>query len=805
MPASRRRAPLLPGATVTLLLVAACELTLPLPSPPSPAAGPVVVSWGPHEGFSEDAITFELAAPLPAGDTLRVVFGGVRPAEASGDGARWQVRVPDDAASGAVTVTSRSGATTLDEPFAHLGLGHLRVGAISTRQSLAIETRIAFRTPETGQLFAYSATQTAFQMPRSGLSVSVFGSSRLRGLGMSGDRDRLVLVGEPIDETRCPGVASPLSVQVWDTALETRVWAACLPGFEETGLLQVAADERADSVVVLAVAPAGSAAVDRVGTIVFAPAAPIVQTHEWAAGVWTQALAWSSGTTFWVTSDERLVRIDPAAPPATWREFPFAPDWWRDAEGGRYDAASALAASADRLVVGSVYGGLHGFDLVDGVPASRFVTWTLTGPGAEERDGVTGLALSPSGHLAATQGGRDSVSFLSWGEPPAYVASATVRSAAGVTAAADDTFVVGGRGGAHVFGARSGDLIGRWDVGANLASARLRRRACGPGGAPRTVLEVVGSALAKIFPFDDRTLAPLDDSDCPRADTVVTGRCGTELETESLPNRDELYAACETFGTSFGGLVRYAADGEGSRFEAFELNLTYSEPGWVRRQLRLAPDGSALLVLSCLDGVFEPCLHGELLVFDTAAWQSKAPERLAFEGAPVAAFGVDGRVVLVSQTAVVTYLLGGGVGGAPVEVHRVPAPEGTRFVHADAARDEVFVATRDAVSPGRMSLVRVQPLAGTFTEAGPLWPTHEVLALAASPSGHRVLLLVVDHDGGRSLASIALDPERRVVLGRDRLVRVQEPDDLVTELLVYPDGERVLLVDQSRDELVLVE
>lgn len=744
--------------------VAACQQgPLALPAPPATQERPTVDHVAPLSGIAGSRVTVHGSG---FGATAKVRFaerGETRPLSVAADGSSLEVRVPEEARTGTVSVLVDGFEAVGSETFTFAGLDRLR--------HLRIQHAADLR-PVVSRVLALGNGQATVSVAAAPYaSVATEGAlgplpgSEVTAIAAADDADTLFLVDLDVVIGGCTGAGT-----VWEvrspTAASPTVRKACL----ESGPAQ-------SKPAAIAVDPAGGLALvvadDRVWFIDWTkrPQPAVVAFDNDGADLWSVAV-WATGDRFLVGGGgDRLWPVSPSG---------AGEPWVVDAGTRSGVVVTALGAGGGLVALGTDAGEVVTFRADRWPPQSPSLVTTLSG------DPVTGLGLAPSGsRLLVSQQGFDGngrvATFDPRETPPLPLAVVRLDAPGEVTFSKDGAALVGVRGGYGVLSTPSGALSETRSLSSRLRSF-ARRRVPSFFGPPRDTIELAARAYNRTLALDPKSL---------------------EVQWDLAIRPDPAAGPLETIAAAPGGtrffldhqtsLRRTAADGT-LREDPAELKL----PAGLRLHelLVVAPDGQTVAGLMRDAGGQDA---GVLLVDARTAWTGETPRTLTVPGEPVQQLLFDGAGRLVLGTARTVRLL---------EVATALAgdltPVWPPVVFADV--DWVRAAGGQLLVSDHGTLWRIDAANGRATAVGPLPDSiplfaQGVASVQLSPGGHSLYWI---RGGGDAavLHTLRLDPDTFEPLGEEAVVEFPAGS---TSLDLDPDGEHAVVMDGFAGRIYLVE
>jgi len=751
-----------------VLLAAACTRPIALPGAPAGGERPHIASFAPTAAFTEDRVTL---VGTGLRDVLSVRFGGraaPAPEQASADGTRLVVRVPDDADDGGISIVTEHGETSSEQPFRWKGRGHLRRGRVAAQADLRPVVRRA--------LWLASGEVVAALVSEPVREVRLDGEARLPvrqpgALAANADGSALAVLeldgGSDCPESaalalfRGPGFETAEPVR---TCLEGLDFDWRHPDYAWEGDLALDGQGRR----ALVVEGWTASAVD------FGDTPPAVRAvdNETLDG-WAGA-AWIGGTRFLV-GEGRFVRpVDAAAQDPLGYPVPVF-----DSEA---HAILSVASAGPRAVVGTRFGALGVLDVSGDTPVVAAVADTLTwGP-------CPSVSLSADGAAAAAVQGDAAdrvVVFELDPAPPRLLAMPRLELPAAVATGPAGTWLVATPGGWDLLSPR-GEWLDRTSLTGALACPRLRTAPADDGAPGVPVLQLVQSTFERVLRLDAATLA-VDGS----TDLSFAGGHGPVRWLAGLPGGERLYVL------HHDGLAR-TAPGD---FDAEAPDVLPLPAQSGSRQIDLSPDGRAILVQEWPAAAL-PSLR---LVPTDGPLAAARPVALPLEGAFAAVMHPDGWLASASAEKLALHDLGSVLSGSARPLRDpVALPASLRALWPAPGAVGLLAMN------GRVRLVRPD---GSVVEAGRVpADVREWSALGTawrgvtwdiSPDGRALYCLKRDHEARTaSLVHVVLDPDSGTV--GDEGVAIELPPG-AAEFRLYPDGGRAVVLDTEQDRLLLLE
>jgi len=740
----------------------ACGRTLMLPDPPA-ALVPEVDSFAPGHGLAGTRVRMHGRALGRHTGEVEVRFGlssAVRPLSVSEAGDEIHALVPEDATTGTVSVTvTRAGTQAFraasDRDFVFDGAGHPRFGRVATGAAdLRPRLDVAFR-----------QHGTTFALDRSfygGLSVGGEPVDPAAVAAVPAGPDQVAILDA--DQAGCGGTLRMVATQDWVEAVSsTRLEPAAPPCGAPVA---VAVGGEARRVVVVSRHAAWVVDLDA-----DPPRAERVDSDTDAA--WSR-VAWAGGERYLIGQGgflRPLVRDEEGSP---WRLQPAI-----DAHvnlllvPGTAGSAAGIAAAPGRLAaVAGLFDTLWLFDLsvwppepLQQLPGFGLVSMTV--PSLAFSDDAERLQVSSrDGNRVVTY------DLTAPGRPPLY--SEELEEPGAVVPGTGGVAYVAMRGGVWALSQRSGAVLGRFDIRADLTEPRLRRL-----GAGSEV--VIGSRrFGRLVRLDPSTLevralsVPLD---APPIDSI-----------ESSTASEEVFVL--HFGDDASELRR--ANGENLAESVYDRFVMPADKGWVGAFW--LGDGGGPAMLAYTDADYARRL---LLLDPTREWSpgmDAVPLPTSLENVS-AALAADGRLVLVGDAVRVVDLAAAMRGEeAPVgedrQVESLWAPR--------VAAGRLFLVTPEDVRVMELAtgaLLGIEALAPALAEG-----VSVTSAFWVAPNGRELWNLSDPLYGNARFVAQAIDPDGGAPGPLKAPVVLPGGAD---ELLALPGGEHVVVRDGDR--LVLLE
>ena len=765
------------GALMALAALG-CARDLALP----PASGaPIVSSFAPPHGFAGATVTLEGRGLGASPSAVEVRFGdgsAVHPTSLSGAGATLTAQVPDDATTGPITVSTTAGRGASEQEFHFDGAGHLRRG----RVALDLDYRPALldAIPLQGRtivLVSGAATQNArlVRVADDG-SQTAFGPDHVVAVRpVHGGAGFAVLDAEPDAD---PATAGHLRLLAGDPLAEVTVVA--LPKTGLIGPVSFAIDDDAKHAVALS--PGGSWAIDLTKT------PPTLAATPYGTLVDGPTVVWLGGDRFALTDENGLVLVDFASA-ARFSEVASAAS-----NGGDLPGRVALAAGPKNLVAATdTSGGVALLDASAWPPA--LVGQVATTPSGVVSGGISlGLAFSADGtRLVVGQLYLNRVLTFDLTDPQRRpIAAAIVASPGGIALGPSGLAYVAARGEVDVVSPESGALVGRLAVtaglgGPGLGGAQLRTADCG------LVVEVAATGLGAILRLDPVTLtpkttcAPLHLTAAAPPSVLASSAAGGDLlavhgdELWHLGAADHAESAADRIVFPSGAYPDVTLSAEGDRGLAH-----FTPPDFVHAVL-----------------VFDPAHLGAA---DVAKALAMDPALIAAGANPaiVGTAAAGGRLAILGFDSVEVVDLAAAAAGrrqtiVPGMLWTDPTWSGA-VVPLGMTADRLFFTAERQDGLYRFGAIALP--SGVYTEGAPVPGGTDYHLL---PDGRHVAWFGGDGSTAR-LSMAAFEPATAAAASGE--LDIDLPGGASTqglELTVFPNGERAIIVDGSRDRIVVVE
>jgi hypothetical protein len=747
-------ASLRPAAVVwlcALSFTAACQRDLEVPQTP-----PVVTDLVPAAAFAGSLVKIvghDLGSSLDGTTVHFGQSGPVHPRAFVEGGAL--VAVPDDASSGPVQLSTITGAVTSARPFTFKGAGRLRlrqqVSQTNVRQSVA-----AIPLPARGQTALYSSAWSSVQLLGSdGALVRQAPAGINTAVAHSGGAG-LVAAAFWLDDPACGN-----NVSLWDFPAGAAPVQTCLP--QATPVPTATNDYMAAS-------PDGAQVVlmgfQHLWFIDRSAALRVVQTEVTGVGHLRSA-AWRKAGGFVIVDGGALRLVDTASgkPSAAVPVPSMRPgdDTWLDVR------ENTVAVSGNgKLVFADVS------------------VWPPVFQPAVDAFGYTGeVAFSEDGRrLLLTDFFTSATQAVLWDltvAPPRPLNSTAqaIYLPHDPVAGPDGTFYVGSAASWYVLSAETGAIIASRLLPADLTPPRLIKQDDGTLG-----IQLFSRTADSGLQFDAVRLEQLSGSAGFGAEDAVSGEESADFWVLSrgavLPN------------------------GDGKKAFALPAGSWTGQP-----QLSLAPGGTALLLR------YQQAASGasRVVVLDPKKqWPGSAPAELA-SGQPLLGAATDGqgRVALVSATSTQLFDLQSALAGTVAKVGGPQVFDASKPSDAfigDGDRLLTFYRFADggafhhlrplsftdgALLPEQPLPASAEPYSGTGGR-----PHYDSMVVA--PGGRRVYWLTGNANYTRKLITLVLDPVTGLVAGEEQALPMPPG---ARDLLVFPDGESLLVLDPTQDLMLL--
>ena len=741
-------------------LLCACQrdfaVLAPVAHPP-----PVLGAFTPTAAWAGTRVTVEARnfGADPAG--IEVHFGGSRAVTPLSVTATALVaQVPDDASSGPVTVVSALGRGATHDAFTARGLGRLRLGRIGRQADL--RTHLAAAVPF-GTRYAVLDDHYGFAGRLSGSgSLQPFEVRRPAAIASAGST--IVVVDSEWNRDGCGGSAAHLAVITSaDGSVDS---STCLP------MPLAMADD--DSVpIVAAVDEAGTHALvvadgNRLWLVDLTVTPPRVQASAISdsAPFTSPGAVWVGGTRFVFldAGDLRSIDWSVAAPVPS---DPFSTSG---------TAAVMAATSLGKLV----YAG----------PRSIYTVDATTWPPTETAHVSTLSTADPTGIAVDAGFTRAAIALRDAGRVVTYdlatlapLVSTPVEEARAVSLASG-AFVVAGRGSVALLSQSTGLPVGGIAVKVQPGAPVVRAL---PGGA--TFIDLPLQALGTLLRVEPRTLH----------EVPWTGVLGLPAVREifPLPDGSAVYLHGDELRRS------HLAAG----VETEDLDHVYPTPdpgfGGSPLQLGISADGSTLL--------FQWGESGSLLsnasklgLLDTSAqWTATSAQVLDLPDLSERALAPDPQhLVLVQGHAIRVLDLAQARAGVVKELWTVPLPgESLRSAFAGGLFFDVASAGADGAAVLQIASTTEPRSLATPPAIAAFSASESPDALTAALGARRLYWLSRTAEEGR-LETVDVDPDTGAVNGQEPSIKLPVT---ASDLLAYPDGEHLLVVDSGSDQLLLLE
>lgn len=743
-----------------LLLLAACEaLTSPLPAPPA-RVRPEVARFAPAHGVPGERVEvfgagFRSGAKVRFGDR-----GETTPAEVDAGGGRLLVVVPEDAASGAISVIVEGVEARSAEPFTFDGLDRLRHARLGRSADLRVPVTKVVPVADYGG-FALLAAKPWATAIFSGHGVPWIPVQDVVDVAASEDGGRLLLLDADRGGARpCAGIAGHLSlVPVPLSSGSAR--RICIGAPDQADLDPVALAVSGDGLHALVLAGSHAWLVD----LSVQPAVSTLIVNEGVLD-WTAA-AWAGGTRF-VMGEGADVRV------VDWSENPpllAEPVVLADVSA----SIETLATGGRRLAVGTFLGRVHLYDLEEWPPALVATVDTLV------TDPVTSMAISDDGRrLVVSQAGEARLAMWDLRATlPVTLGAVELERPAHVATAPNGLFVAGMHGGVALVSQETGRLLERRRLKADLTPPVLRTYPRPDKPAERVV--AIGSiTFNRVVHLDPVTLDLLEQLEPVRGGDEVLSTIASNAASSALylQRRNRLHRTDPTDG-------------------ARELEDAWEIPSdtIVVSNGALSPDGR-VLSLRAVKGA-----KGELRLLDTTrTWADLDPPALPANEATYASCD-DTICAVVDDTSWALYDRAAALAGEVRRIGDAPAP-----LQGD---DRLFfgrLSARGLLLADRAHLWRVDRTTGARQALG-AWPSDALPpatwreAAVLSPGGRRLYWIDHSYEPPR-LRAVAFDAGTWLPQGEPPALPLPNGAE---SLLPSPDGERLYVLDYADDRVWLVD
>lgn len=746
-----------------LLALAACARDFTLPAKPQ-SQPPAIASFDPAHAHTGARITVTGANLGTRLEDVEVRFGrsaAVRPLAVAADGISLEARVPEDATKGAISVTTAAGRGTSTAEFIFDGAGYLRRGQVVAEVDLSPQVEAAF--------LDYSGQVVMQEDQTFGRTLSVDRNGDAVDLGlpivaMTPGPDGAVAVldlfcdpeaEECTDDFRGNFRLFSASSQGEPIALNA---SGCGPNACYAKFVAVNGD--ATFAVVSGRETIWVVDVDAETATRIATDRPLYQ------------VAWAG--------ENRFLFVD-SAPAGGLRALT------RDDNTGAWTLAAGFEVFTERsaTAIAATPSGFAALGSDDGnvallaTAAAPFTIAQRIDTGSSSW--ITSVALSPDGErLVVTQSDANrAVIYNIEPDPPVALAAHTLNAPAQAHGSSAG-FHVAHRGGATVLGKATGAVVGRVPLLADLRSPRLRTAS--EGASAVQVLEVASRTFGVALRLDPRNLGQ-------RRDGILWLDAANELEEfAALPGGPDLYARR-------GYSTRRLEEGSLGD-DAFLLGDSYN----YLPPMQLSPDGQALAIAWVPNGVTR------FVVLDTAATWADGATALEVDGEFTGMGFAGDRFILATRDAV--HVLDRAAAMRGEEVDAVPPiqPDGV-VLAAGVGAELVLGLYAPALDDFSAHFLFVaSPVDGSILGTAEV-PSLDYdtnydarFTFRVAPGGRRLWWLSGE-DEARKLVSVVVDPERGAF--EDLELPVALPAG-ASEFYVYPDGERIVVVDNARDRLLLL-